>query len=214
MSRSVALHRAVHLARGNPTARVLLTTFSKGLASALKTRLTTLVGNEPAIAARIVVKALSAIGYDLYAERHGPPNIASPTLVRSLISKAAADVGGHKFTEHFLFGEWTDVVDAWQLRSWDAYRDVSRLGRKTRIGGKQREILWTIFERVRAGLLEKKVVTWADVFARLTDELTAGGKPPFDHAVVDEAQDLGVAEARFLAALAAAKPDGLFSQVT
>ena len=102
------------------------------------------------------------------------------------------------------------VVDAWQLRSWEAYRDVSRLGRKTRIGGKQREILWSTFERVRAGIAERKLVTWADVFGHLTDELTAGSKTPFDHAVVDEAQDLGVAEARLLAALAATRPDGLF----
>ena len=51
---------------------------------------------------------------------------------------------GHRFSERFLLGEWTDVVDAWQLRSWEAYRDVSRLGRKTRIGGRQRENLWTI----------------------------------------------------------------------
>ena len=206
----VALHRAVHLARANPQARVLLTTFSKGLASALRTRLATLVGNDPAVGSRITVKALSAVGYDLYAERHGPPNIASPTLVRNLLAKAAADVPGHKFTEHFLFGEWTDVVDAWQLPSWDAYRDVSRLGRKTRIGGKQRELLWAIFERVRAGLAERNVMTWADVFGRLTDELAAGAEARFDNAVVDEAQDLGVAEARFLAALAGTKPDGLF----
>ena len=33
---------------------------------------------------------------------------------------------------------------------------------------------------------------------------------PFDHVVVDEAQDLGVAELRFLAALAGAQPEGLF----
>jgi superfamily I DNA/RNA helicase len=59
----VALHRAVHLARGNSAARVLLTTFSKGLASALKNRLATLVGNEPAVAARIIVKALSAMTF-------------------------------------------------------------------------------------------------------------------------------------------------------
>jgi hypothetical protein len=42
--------------------------------------------------------------------------------------------------------EWSDVVDAWQLKSWEAYRDVARLCRKTRIGGKQRETLWSIFE--------------------------------------------------------------------
>jgi mRNA-degrading endonuclease RelE of RelBE toxin-antitoxin system len=205
----VALHRAVHLARANPHARVLLTTFSKGLANALRMRLVTLAGNEPALASRITVKAISAVGYDLHTERFGQPNIASPALIRNLIATAAAEIQGHKFSQQFLHGEWTDVVDAWQLRSWEAYRDVSRLGRKTRIGGKQRELLWTIFERVRAGLAERKAVTWADVFGRLTEDLGAGWRSPFDHAVVDEAQDLGVAEARFLAA-AGAKPDGLF----
>ncbi|WP_046861592.1 3'-5' exonuclease [Microvirga massiliensis] len=206
----VALHRAVHLARANPQARVLLTTFSKALANALRSRLGTLAGNEPSVSSRITVKAITAVGYDLYSQRFGQPNIASPALIHNLLSRAAAEVTDHRFSAHFLFGEWSDVVDAWQLKSWESYRDVSRLGRKTRIGGRQREILWTIFERVRAGLDEKKAVTWADVFGRLTDELAAGGKPPFDHAVVDEAQDLGVAEARFLSALAGSKPDGLF----
>src|SRR5438132_6993559 len=40
----VALHRAVHLARANPDARILLTTFSETLASALRTKLTRLIG--------------------------------------------------------------------------------------------------------------------------------------------------------------------------
>uniref|UniRef100_UPI00359C8B42 hypothetical protein n=1 Tax=Salmonella enterica TaxID=28901 RepID=UPI00359C8B42 len=38
----------------------------------------------------------------------------------------------------------------------------------------------------------------------------SGKARPFDYAVVDEAQDLGVAEARFLAALTGEWPDGLF----
>jgi superfamily I DNA/RNA helicase len=116
----------------------------------------------------------------------------------------------HRFTPRFLAGEWREVVDAWQLRSWEEYRDVARLGRKTRIGGRQREILWAIFERVRAGLAERHVVTWADMFSRIAEHIATAGKPPFDFAVVDEAQDVGVAELRFLAALAAGRPDGLF----
>src|SRR6266567_110984 len=31
------------------------------------------------------------------------------------------------------FTEWERVVDAWQLETWDYYRDVVRLGRKTRL---------------------------------------------------------------------------------
>ncbi|WP_287177396.1 3'-5' exonuclease [Mesorhizobium sp.] len=206
----VALHRAVHLAREKPEARVLLTTFSKPLANSLRTKLASLVASEPLIAARITVKAITAVGYDLYAERFGQPQIAAPALIKALLAKAAAEVEGHRFPAHFLFGEWTEVADAWQLKSWEAYRDVSRLGRKTRIGGKQREILWLIFERVRAGLTERKTVTWAEVFGRLADSLATEMRVPFDHAVVDEAQDLGVAEARFLGVLAGDQPGGLF----
>ena len=115
----VALHRAVHLARANPAAKVLLTTFSKPLANALRSKLASLVGNEPLVSARIVVKAVSAVGYDLYSERFGQPQIAPAALVKSLIAKAAAEVEGHRFSTQFLIGEWNDVVDAWQLRSWE-----------------------------------------------------------------------------------------------
>ncbi|WP_186420135.1 3'-5' exonuclease [Bosea sp. CS1GBMeth4] len=206
----VALHRAVHLARANPKSRVLLTTFSKPLANALRGKLASLAPSDDALRARIAVKALTALGYELYAEWFGQPQIASASLIRSLLSKAAADVLEYKFSANFLFGEWSDVVDAWQLKSWEAYRDVSRLGRKTRIGGKQREALWSIFERARAAMAERKLVTWSDIFGRLTEHLANGKTRPFDHAVVDEAQDLGVAEARFLAALTGERPDGLF----
>lgn len=182
----VALHRAVHLARTYPDARILLTTFSKGLANSLKVKLRSLTASEPAIADRIEVKSITTTGYDLFAQHFGQPQIASAALVRSLITKAAAEVEGHSFSGNFLFGEWSDVVDAWQLKSWEDYRDVSRLGRKTRIGGRQREVLWQIFERVRAGLAEKKALTWSDVFGRLTEHLRTGAPRPFEFAVVDE----------------------------
>ena len=206
----VALHRAVHLARANPGSTVLLTTFSRALANSLRVKLASLVAGEPSIAARIVVKAISTVGYDLYSERFGQPQIAAPAIIRSLVTKAASEIEGHRFSTHFLVGEWEDVVDAWQLWSWDEYRDVSRLGRKTRIGGKQREALWAIFERVRAGLVERRIVTWSDVFGRLTDSLVGKSARPYDFAVIDEAQDLGVAEARFFAAMAVGRGDGLF----
>jgi hypothetical protein len=205
----VALHRAVALARRHKQARVLLTTFSKALANALRIRLRTLTGNEPEIAVRIAVHPVTGIGYDLYTAAFGQPNIAPPALVEALLRQAAAEVEGHRFSPRFLFGEWCQVVDAWQLASWEDYRDVARLGRKTRIGGKQREILWSIFERVRAGLAERKAVTWPNLFGRVATRMTAD-KSPFDFVVVDEAQDVGVAELRFLAALAADRPDGLF----
>jgi len=206
----VALHRTVFLARGHERARILLTTFSKTLANALQTKLDRLIGNEPGVRERIHVHAIKEIGYKIYAEVFGQPNIASPILIRSLLKRAAADAGVFRFTPQFLFGEWTDVVDAWQLKTWEDYRDVARLGRKTRIGGKQREALWSVFERLRAELAARKLVTWPDVFGAVASRMAKDGNRPFEFAVVDEAQDMGVAEMRFLAALGMMRADGLF----
>src|ERR1035437_6131583 len=58
----VALHRAVFLARANPDARVLLTTFSDALANSLRGQLRRLISNEPRIGERLEVQALDAIG--------------------------------------------------------------------------------------------------------------------------------------------------------
>jgi len=206
----VALHRAVYLARTHPEARVLLTTFSDTLASALKTRLKRLLGNEPRLAERIDVHSLDAIGLRLYKAHIGQPTIAGRETIRELLKQSSAAVDGHKFGLHFLLTEWEQVVDAWQLESWDAYRDVARLGRKTRLPEPQRAVLWSIFERVRAGLQERKLITHSQLFTALAAALAASKKVVFEFAVVDEAQDISVSHLRFFAALGGSRPNALF----
>ncbi len=206
----VALHRAAYLARQNPDCRVLLTTFSDTLASALHTKLKRLVGSEPRLAERIDVLSLNAVGLRLTKAQQGPIKLASRAAVREAIGDASKAVDGHKFSLHFLVTEWEQIVDAWQLASWEDYRDVSRLGRKTRLPEPQRAVLWTIFEHARAALSAQKLVTHAGMFTRLAATLAVSKHPPYDFAVVDEAQDLSVAHLRFLAALGANRPDALF----
>lgn len=206
----VALHRAAHLARTHPDARVLLTTFSDTLASSLHTKLKRLLGNEPRLAERIDVYSLNAIGLRLYKAHIGPATIASRDVVRELLDEAASTVGGHKFGLHFILTEWEQIVDAWQLDSWDGYRDVARLGRKTRLPEAQRVVLWSIFDRVRAGLRDRKLITHAELFTALAGAISANKNPVFDFAVIDEAQDISVAHLRFLAALGGGRPNALF----
>ena len=207
----VALHRAVHLARAHPNARVLLTTYSDTLAHALLTKLKRLVGSEPRLAERIDVHSLHAIGERLYKSQCGPITLASSDDVRALIRQASATaMGGHKFSLQFLVAEWEQVVDAWQLTTWESYRDVNRLGRKTRLPEAQRALLWSVFEQVRGGLAAQKLTTHAGMFTTLAAALAARKNPPFEFAVVDEAQDISVAHLRFLAALGSNRPDALF----
>jgi mRNA-degrading endonuclease RelE of RelBE toxin-antitoxin system len=204
----VALHRAVHLAKTNPAAKVLLTTFSTALANSLKGKLLQLVGNDPPVAARMTVKSVRSLGMELYSEAHGKPVIAPDPTIRALLTDVAAKEGV-KFSPAFLWSEWVDVVDAWQVTSQEEYAQVARLGRKTRLGEKQREVLWRVFAQVRAGLAASKMMTWPEVFARLTADLAIGEKP-FNFVVIDEAQDIGIPEAKFFSACAAGGRNGLF----
>jgi len=206
----VALHRAVFLARSNPDARVLLTTFSETLANALRTKLRRLISNEPRLGERLEVHALNGIGLRLYELNFGRQRIATREEIRLLLDEAAGVIGEHKFSSHFLLTEWEDVVDAWQLDSWEAYRDARRLGRKTRLPEKQRVILWSIFEQVRSGLKTRNLMTYSNLFGNVASHLAKSKNPPFDFAVVDEAQDVGVPQLRFLAALGAGRPNSLF----
>jgi superfamily I DNA/RNA helicase/mRNA-degrading endonuclease RelE of RelBE toxin-antitoxin system len=206
----VALHRAVHLARQNPDARVLLATFSDTLAHALQTKLRRLIGNEPRLAERIDVHSLDSLALRLHKAQHGTAKLATRKQIGHFVCDASWAVGGHKFSLHFLITEWAQIVDAWQLDTWETYRDVARLGRKTRLPEAQRAVLWSIFERVRGALLQQGLTTRAAVYTQLASTLDQGAKAPFDFAVVDEAQDLSVSQLRFFAALGANRPNALF----
>lgn len=198
----VALHRAVFLARKNPEARVLLATFSDTLANALRTKLRRLIRNEPRLAERLEVHAMNEIGERLYEQQFGRLRLASREQVAKLISAAVADNPmPFKAGANFLLTEWEDLVDAWQLDTWEAYRDVKRLGRKTRLSEAQRAALWKIFDAVRTRLKMDGLITHAELFTRLAAWVAERKHPPFDFAVLDEAQDVSIAQLRFLAAM-------------
>jgi mRNA-degrading endonuclease RelE of RelBE toxin-antitoxin system len=206
----VALHRAVHLARAHPDARILLATFSDTLAHVLRTKLRRLIGNEPRLAERLDVHSMDALGLRLYKAHCGPVKLVAREELRERLRMASQSVGGHKFGAHFLLTEWEQVVDAWQLQGWEAYRDVARLGRKTRLPEAQRAVLWSIFDLTRTGLKERGLMTLAAVFTALARKLAGARHPPFDFAVVDEAQDISVSQLRFFAALGGGRANALF----
>ncbi|MER9503905.1 3'-5' exonuclease [Mesorhizobium sp. M0579] len=207
----VALHRVMRILRLDPDARVLLTTFSDTLAATLQRKLVVLSGGRAEIENRVTVASFRRIAEELYALTTGrKAHIADRDTVRGMIEKAADDEGARGFSPRFLTSEWENVIDAWRIDSAYAYAEVPRMGRKNRLGQKQREALWQVFMRVRDALRQRVLFTPASLFSSVTETYSTRAEKPFTHIVVDEAQDLGVPELRFLAAVSPDKPDALF----
>lgn len=207
----VALHRAVHLVRRDDEARILLATFSDPLAGYLRDKLRLLVKDRPRIAERIRVDTLDGVADRLYRARiGGDPAVVDEATLRRMLDEASRDVEGPSFAAGFLYAEWRDVVDAWQLRDWESYRDVARVGRRARLAESRRQRAWQVFETVRARLAEEGLATRATLYDDLAGFFGPGTPAPFDHVVLDEAQGASVAQLRFLGRLAGDRPDGLF----
>jgi hypothetical protein len=206
----VALHRAVWLAKRDPNARVLLTTFSAPLATALRIRLQRLIHSSPRLAERLDVEPLEEVALRLGRARLGIRRTAKPEDIRARLSRAAAGMAESRFSPHFLWEEWCQIVDAWQVKSWEEYRDVKRLGRKTRLSETQRERLWEVFARLHGELEAEGLCTLATLYARLADLYVSERRAPYSHLVVDEAQDIGVQELRLVAALGGNRDNALY----
>lgn len=206
----VALHRAVHLAEQSETARVLLTTFSPELAGALSVKLEIQTQAVPDLRERVTVRPLDEAAVELYCQQFGDPDLVDHGQIRGLIEEALSAGLGGDLTPQFLLEEWEELVDAWGVCDQQSYATLPRIGRRTRLGPKQREAAWAVFDHVRTRMAERGLVTRAMIYDRLTGWLQDGGIIPFEHVVVDEAQDLTVAQVRFLAIVGQGRDDALF----
>ena len=206
----VALHRAVHLAKSDPEARVLLTTFSQPLAVSLENKLDILTDAKPELRNRIAVRPLDQAATELYTKLLGQPNRVTGGQIRKFVKDALASGLGDDLTSEFLVEEWEELVDAWGVTTAEAYAEIPRIGRRTRLGSRQREAAWSVFGYVRQRMFERKLVSWAMMYSAITSWLANSGELPFDHVVVDEAQDLTVAQIRFLAEIGKSRPEAIF----
>ena len=206
----VALHRAVRIAKTSPDARVLLATFSDPLAAALASKVSLLAGPEPSVVPRIRVASLTGAAMELFEVATGRrAHVAKDDQIVRALEKAAADAG-LSAKLNFLRSEWANVVDAWQVKDAAEYLAVPRLGRDRRLGSKQREQFWPVFAAARASLESRGFYTWPGVFTAVTRHFAEKPAKPFSHVVIDEAQDLGVPELRFIAAIAPEGKNALF----
>lgn len=202
----VALHRAAHLAQ-RPDARVLLTSYSRTLATRLAEKLTLLLP-DPRTRERVTVLNLHRLALQLARDFHLPHQQLRDDEVTGALTRAAHTVGTD-LPLSFLRAEWNAIIEPRGLRTWEDYRAAPRTGRGVPLGARQRKAAWTVFETMQADLRASGQTTWSLLCHDVADALAA--RPfPFTHVVADETQDLGPAELRLLRALAATGPDDLF----
>ena len=206
----VALHRAARAIREDAQARVLLTSFSRPLANALKAKLAILLADDPGKLDRVSISSFEDAASELFQLATGRrPTLATIDAQQAALARAMADLGYTELSARFVTAEWRQIVDAWNLPDLESYAKVPRIGRRNRLGSKQREALWPVFEAARAALAARGLLTSSQLFAAVDAAFRDRTDKPFSHVIVDEAQDLGVSELRMMGAISSG-PNSLF----
>lgn len=203
----VALHRAAHLARASAEGRVLLTTFSRALATRLEHSLRVLMGQDPA-RERIVVRHLHAVAAELALGDGADFKPATDADVGACLDVALRGRQNEYLTPAFARSEWTHVVDAHGITTWEEYKAVSRKGRGVPLSAKKRALSWGVLKAAFAELQRRGLSTFSLLCSAAVARLQS--QRPFHQVVADECQDFGPAELRLLRALCAEQPNDLF----
>jgi hypothetical protein len=157
----------MHRLRQSPDGRVLLTTFSEPLAHALRVKIKILAGAEDHLLDRISIASFQGIAEELHQLVFArKAHLASQDFIRSAVAKARDAAGIDKISQQFVLSEWANVVDAWQVMDLASYAEVPRMGRKTRLGARQREQLWPVFAAIRKAIEDRRLTTPASLFAK------------------------------------------------
>lgn len=226
----VLLHRARRLAREDPTARILLTTFNKTLAEAMQRDLRVLDPTLP-LAERVGDPGVLVRGIDAVARAvrqsyasHLPDavtavlgartsevsQVTGRNAWRDAIAAAGDDLPAELRSPSFLEAEYATVVLPHRITTFEQYAKVRRQGRGVALDRQGRAAVWKVVTayRLEAGI--RGSLDFSEAAAVAAEAVASSGEHPFDHVLVDEGQDLGPSRWQLLRALVGEKPDDLF----
>jgi superfamily I DNA/RNA helicase len=207
----VAMHRAKHLAEalddrtGKP---ILFTTFTRNLAEAIERDLRELGGAD--LLDVVEVLNVDALAHRLVKEAEGSaPSVIAGEELLTLWDEVADEVGG-LFRGEFLANEWEQVIIAQACRSRDDYLRASRSGRGVRLDRRSRAEVWRAVETFLQRLVERNQRTFLQMADAAAGHVERRTVRPYQHVIVDEAQDLHESQWRMLRAVVAAARNDLF----
>ncbi|MER5646024.1 UvrD-helicase domain-containing protein [Streptosporangium sp. NPDC002524] len=202
----VALHRARHLARQG--GRVLLTTFTATLARSLAESLR-LLEIDDEVLSRIDVLTVDQVARRVVDKDSGKFALLRDDeemeIWRRIVRRRDLD-----FSETFLREEWRQVALAQEIIASAEYLSARRVGRGRRLGSLQRAQIWRAIAEFEQELNERNLRTFETVCVAATRLLAERDGKPYDHVIVDEAQDLHPVRWRVLRAAVAEGSDDLF----
>jgi hypothetical protein len=208
----VAIHRAKVLAErlesplGKP---ILFTTFTRNLAQAIENDLRAL---DPAAVSRVDVINVDRLVFALVREAEGrDPKVAQDDYCKKVadevVTERAMDI---EYSGSFLVNEWEQVVLANNCRSRADYFAVSRAGRGIPLNRRRRAEVWKAIDELERRLDQAGRRTHLQLAAAAAGYLEPRTTKPYQHVVVDEAQDLHEAQWRLLRAVVAEAPGDMF----
>lgn len=227
----VLLHRARNMARANPGARIVLTTFTRALSRNLKRDLERLDPDVP-IASELGKPGICVLGIDQIAAavRTRSPQFAEAaqsvvgysvdTQFRparnqdgwgDALSEVAPELPDSLCNKAFFEAEYLQVVLPHALTAQSDYLRVRRPGRGVALDRKKRMEVWKVIERYRKNAQLEGRVTFAEI-AKIAAE-RAGGRGEqrwADHVLIDEGQDLSAAHWQLMRSLAPEGQNDLF----
>ena len=224
----VAVHRARNLARANPRARVLLTTYTRNLADDLASQVHRLsgaqtvkrldrpgvyVGGIDQVAWAVIRRAHASIA-DAVEDVLGRPreNLLKPSKAgwSRAIDEAGQVLPDKIATAAFFEAEYETVVLPNRVTTESQYLHVRRQGRGVALSRARRMAVWKVIAAYRSAGESEGGADFGERAAIAAAWLERNRERLFDHVVVDEAQDLTPSHFQLLRALVAEGPDDLF----
>ncbi len=212
----LAMHRAKWLAENRvlPGKKVLLTTFTRNLATDIEDNLRTLCS--PETLAKIEVKNLDAwVNGFMRAQKfehrivYDRKQDAALQAWRSALAVKDATLD---FSDQFYEQELEQVVLAQGITTLEQYRIARRTGRGVLLSRSKRDAVWAVFEEYRGQLASRKLKEVDDAYREVAEMIAARGADGSEYAaiVVDETQDFGPQALKLLRAMIPGGPNDLF----
>ncbi|WP_333913427.1 UvrD-helicase domain-containing protein [Vibrio coralliirubri] len=211
----VAMHRAVHLAKGlvkSGKGKILFTTYTKNLAKDIEQSLKKITTTEEL--ERIDVVNIDGFVRQFLQHQNYDFKVVfdTDTELQACWDNALALTDGTLgLPDSFYREEWLHIVQKLNVTTKAEYFKVKRTGRGVILNRAKRAKIWPVLEEFRLQMMQNRIKDLKDAMSDATQIMKDNQfKTSYQHIVVDEAQDMSQQAYKLLRQLVPEHADDLF----